>query len=396
MRSVPEDVSGFLRDMGSVDIVVGIPSFNNKETIGFVAEVAARGIKSIGLSGLIVNADGKSSDGTTTVFMKSNTEGIPKTSYNYIGPSGKGTAMKSVMEVSQMLNAKVVVFLDSDLRSVKPWWIERLAIPILEEKASYVTPLYLRHKYDGTITNTICYPLTSALYGIKIRQPIGGDFGLSAEIIQKILEKPANIWKSNVTKFGIDIFMTTTALNEAERGVFQAALGAKVHDVKDPAKHLEGMFTQVVDTLFRLMITYEERWKQAFDITEAQIYGESPQENIAEMAIDETLLRKKAEHMVFEAADRLQKYLPSELIEKVLQQGVINCEEWASIVFNSALVFKREPSEQIVKNLIGFYFARVAGFVEETSGFSSEEAERVVDQQVDTFLSMKRQFVERW
>lgn len=396
MRSVPEDVSGFLRDMGSVDIVVGIPSFNNKETIGFVAEVAARGIKSIGLSGLIVNADGKSSDGTTTVFMKSNTEGIPKTSYNYIGPSGKGTAMKSVMEVSQMLNAKVVVFLDSDLRSVKPWWIERLAVPILEEKASYVTPLYLRHKYDGTITNTICYPLTSALYGIKIRQPIGGDFGLSAEIIQKILEKPANIWKSNVAKFGIDIFMTTTALNEAERGVFQAALGAKVHDVKDPAKHLEGMFTQVVDTLFRLMITYEERWKQAFDITEAQIYGESPQENIAEMAIDETLLRKKAEHMVFEAADRLQKYLPSELIEKVLQQGVINCEEWASIVFNSALVFKREPSEQIVKNLIGFYFARVAGFVEETSGFSSEEAERVVDQQVDTFLSMKRQFVERW
>ena len=396
MWSVPEDVSGFLRDMGNVDIVVGIPSFNNRDTIGFVAEVAACGIKSTGLSGLIVNADGKSSDGTADAFMKSKTEDVPKTSYSYIGPSGKGTAMKSVMEVSQMLNTKVVVFLDSDLRSVKPWWIERLALPILEEKASYVAPLYLRHKYDGTITNTVCYPLTSALYGIKIRQPIGGDFGLSAEIIQKILEKPADIWKSNVARFGIDIFMTTTALNESGRGVFQAALGAKVHDAKDPAKHLEGMFMQVVDTLFRLMITYEERWKQVFDINEAQIYGESPQENIAKMTIDENLLQKRAKHMVFEAAEKLEKYLPKELIEKVLQQGVISCEEWASVVFNSALVFKHRPSEQIIKNLIGFYFARVAGFVEETTGLSSEEAESVVDQQVDTFLNMKRRFVERW
>ena len=43
-----------------------------------------------------------------------------------------------------------------------------------------MAPLYARYKYDGTITNTVTYPLTRALYGHRIRQPIGGDFGVSA------------------------------------------------------------------------------------------------------------------------------------------------------------------------------------------------------------------------
>jgi len=30
----------------------------------------------------------------------------------------------------------------------------------------YVTPLYARHKYDGTITNTVTYPVTGRCTGI--------------------------------------------------------------------------------------------------------------------------------------------------------------------------------------------------------------------------------------
>lgn len=86
--------------------------------------------------------------------------------------------MKAIMEFSLEQGAQTVVFLDSDLRSVKPWWVERLAGPILRGEADYVTPFYLRHRFDGTITNNVCFPMTSALYGKKVRQPIGGDFGV--------------------------------------------------------------------------------------------------------------------------------------------------------------------------------------------------------------------------
>ena len=82
--------------------------------------------------------------------------------------------------------AQALVVVDSDLRSITPEWIELLAGPILKGGFDYVTPLYARHKYDGTITNTVTYPLTRALYGRRIRQPIGGDFGVSGDLVQPL------------------------------------------------------------------------------------------------------------------------------------------------------------------------------------------------------------------
>ena len=71
---------------------------------------------------------------------------------------------------------------DSDLRSITPEWLELLLKPVLEDGVDFVAPLYHRHKYDGTITNSIIYPLTRALYGKRVRQPIGGDFGFSGSL----------------------------------------------------------------------------------------------------------------------------------------------------------------------------------------------------------------------
>ena len=71
---------------------------------------------------------------------------------------------------------------DSDLRSITPEWIELLLAPVLRDRCDFVAPLYLRHKYDGTITNSIVYPLTRSLYGKEVRQPIGGDFGFSGRL----------------------------------------------------------------------------------------------------------------------------------------------------------------------------------------------------------------------
>ena len=155
-----------LPDLGKFDIVVGIPSFNNATTIAHVARTAAMGIKNLGLKGLIANSDGGSKDGTVEAFLKSDTFDVTKVSIQYEGIPGKGSAVRALFEIAHKTKAKVFIMLDSDLRSVEPWWIERLSGPILEGRTHYVAPLYLRHKYDGTITNNVCYPLTSALLSL--------------------------------------------------------------------------------------------------------------------------------------------------------------------------------------------------------------------------------------
>ncbi len=369
-------------------IVVGIPSYNNADTIKRVAEVAAEGLRRYFKgNGVIVNSDGGSKDGTREAFMSADTGGLKKESFEYEGIPGKGSAMRAIFEYAREHNADAIVFLDSDLRSVKPWWIDRLAGPIISGDSDYVTPYYTRHKYDGTITNHICYPMTSTLYGKKVRQPIGGDFGVGKKAYELYLSKPDSIWSTNVARFGIDIWMTTTVIANGLR-VVQAALGAKIHDVKDPGKHLSPMFIQVVSTLFSLMIEYENVWKNSEGIDDVPIIGESPDVKPEELKVDLDNLREKAKLV------KDIEFLDGKIIDLVKKYGEIDSNSWVEVVYSFAVAFRDGKAN--VEDMIPLYFARVASFVKETENMSTEEAERVIERQLEDFMRRKVDLIKRW
>jgi hypothetical protein len=148
---------------------------------------------------------------------------------------------------------KACACFDSDLLSITGEWVKFLVDPVIKG-SDYVAPYYCRDKYDGTITNNICYPLTRALYGIRVRQPIGGDFGFSGKLAAFYAHQEA--WETDVAKFGIDIWMTTTAINEGYK-ICQAYMGTKEHEAKDPAR-LGPMFVQV-PLKFLVLLHFSER-----------------------------------------------------------------------------------------------------------------------------------------
>ena len=96
-----------------------------------------------------------------------------------------------MFEASERLEAKVCAVVDSDIRSITSNWMKYLLDPVLEKGYQFVSPVYMRHKYDGTITNNIVYNLTRALYGKRIRQPIGGDFAFSREVAKFYMDQDA-------------------------------------------------------------------------------------------------------------------------------------------------------------------------------------------------------------
>src|SRR5438093_11964187 len=261
-----------LRAQAGADLVVGIPSFRNAATIGHVTQAAAEGLRAHfpDARAVIVNADGGSEDGTPD-RVRASADGIPTIAGRYQGRSGKGSAFRAIFEAVSLLNAKACAVVDSDLRSITPEWIARLLGPVVSGNAGYVTPLYARHKHDGTITNTVAYPLTRALYGARVRQPIGGEFGFAAELAHVWLAEP--VWDTDVARFGIDICMTTTALARGVR-VAQAFLGAKIHDPKDPGADLGPMFTQVVGTLLTLVKRNVDVWRPVTGSRDVPVIGE--------------------------------------------------------------------------------------------------------------------------
>jgi len=392
-----------IRRVGEADIVVGIPSFRNAGTIGHVATVAAEGLRRhFGDARVaIVNADGGSEDGTTD-RVRASADGVPAVAGRYQGRSGKGSAFRAIFEAVGLLGARACAVVDSDLRSITPEWIERLVGPIVRGEAEYVTPLYARHKYDGTITNTIAYPLTRALYGARIRQPIGGEFGFSSRLASTYVSEP--VWDTDVARFGIDIFMTTTALVGGAR-IAQAFLGAKIHDPKDPGADLGPMFTQVVGTLLALARRPEAVaiWSGVSGSRDVPVIGEirpvEPEAVNASMSIliDKFQAGAETEGRVWDALLGADVRATIEEAVKAGHVGAIDDELWARTVYDIVAAARdRDDTEVLARALLPVYFARVAALIDEVKELDSAGAERHVEAQALAFERFKPSLVERW
>ena len=245
-REAPSGLPSALQEavdrVGSADIMVGIRSFRNAATIGHVARAAQAGLVQYfpDLRPVLVNADAGSPDGTQRVVVeteppdyverillvrpRNKLQRISLTYPEVDGVGGKGAALRTIFRIADALGVQALVVVDSDLRSIVPEWIELLAGPIVKGGFDFVAPLYSRFKWDGTITNTVTYPFTRSLYGLRIRQPIGGDFGVSGDLVRHYLAQ--DDWTSDVSKFGIDIWMTTTAITGGFVAMVLGGLGS--------------------------------------------------------------------------------------------------------------------------------------------------------------------------
>ncbi len=305
------------------------------------------------------------------------------------GPPGKGSAFRAIFEVALALDVRACAVVDSDLRSITPEWIARLLGPVVRAEADYVAPLYARHKHDGTITNSIAYPLTRALYGLRIRQPIGGEFGFHSDLARAYLAQP--VWETDVARFGIDIFMTTTAVARHAR-VVQAFLGAKIHDPKDPAADLGPMFTQVVGTLFRLASEHEAVWREVSGSRPVKVVGDVIPVEPEAIRADAGRLRTK-----YEAGAAEQRALWDEILTAPVP-GAMGPDAWARVVFDFLSAALKQPgrSEELALGLLPLYYLRVAEFIDEARDLTTAQSEDIVEIGARAFEKEKQEhFVEK-
>jgi len=411
------DVRQSVAKLGGTDIVIGIPSYNNSRTVGHVVKAVNAGLARYfsEYRSVIVNSDGGSKDGTPQAVLAAEHDPekllmvkhplytVHKITTPYHGLPGKGSAFRTIFQVAHDLKAKACAVVDSDLRSITPDWIDLLVRPVLQEGYDYVAPYYRRHKYDGTITNSIVYPLTAALYGKKVRQPIGGEFGLSPQVVKRLLEKRDD-WETDVARFGIDIWMTTTALAEGFK-ICQVFLGAKIHDPKDPGADLSAMLVQVVGALFGLMEEYEKSWAGVNGSEQAPLYGFP-----FEVGLEPIKVNPQRMHETFQRGCRdllpiYQSFLPAEQVEELkrlsglpLDQFHLSNETWVRLIFEYAAAFHRRTIDRkhLLQSLTPLYIGRVTSFVLETQELDDNGAEAKIDQLCHVYDEMKPVLVQRW
>ena len=394
-----------MEEIENADILVGIPCYNNEGTIAHVIQMVTHGLAKHykDRRSVILIADGGSTDDTREVAKEFEIKPWQeKVTSIYRGPAGKGSAFRSIFEAAKRLKVKACMVVDSDLRSITSDWVKYLLEPIVEKGYQYVSPIYSRYKYDGTITNNIVYNLTRALYGLRIRQPIGGDFAFDGELAAYYIEQ--DVWNTDVARYGIDIWMTTNAITNNFK-ICQSNLGVKIHDAKDPGESLGPMFRQVVHTLFVLMEQHEAEWKSVKGSRTVPMFGlqEFKKPEPIKVNLDRLVTEFKTGFRQFRGLYQ-DIFCPDCFEElrrcagKAKTKFIMPVSTWVQVLYETAATFHHwtHNRTQLVNLVTPLYLGRVASFINQTKTMNSFQAEELVEEQAQIFEDHKGYLIEIW
>lgn len=409
--AVSPEINEQIRDIGSADVMVAIPAYNNERTISNVMEAAAEGLSTFfpDMKSVIFVCEGGSLDETKNVARMTNIGlSVNKIVGTYRGESGKGYALRAVFQAALTLGTKGCALIDGDTRSVTPDWVNNLLTPIVQEGYDFVAPYYKRYKFDGTITNIIVYPLMNALYGKRLRQPIGGDYGLSNNYINLLAKE--DVWDVFVGQFGIDVWMAITAITKGAR-ICQANLGAKVHTARDPAFRLGPMYLHVLSTMFRSMTKYQDYWMKVNNFEDVEIKGTALSWEPEPIPISVTRLVEEfnmgmahfsplyREILSEDSYGRLAQIANSEVcVPEGYCDFFIPADLWARIVYDLAVVFNcwKGNTHKLIDLSSPLYFGKVASLANRTMDLDYDETEKVIEDNMRSFENEKVYLVSRW
>ena len=377
------------------DLIVGIPSYNEADTISYVVDVVSAGLSEYfpDKNCIIVNVDNSSPDNTKEAFLNTDIPHDKKYISTKNGICGKGNNFLNLFNFVAGTKAEAVIVLDADLRSVTKEWVKYLAEPIFKGY-DYVTPLYSRHQFDGTLTNHICYPVMFGLLSVDIRQPIGGEFAFSTKFMRYLLTKP---WTEAVKHYGVDIFMTLNAVLGGFK-VCQSGLGTKIH--KASAPKLGIMFEQVVEALLNVLVENKEFWdgRSMNDCVVPDRFGFESLGQPQELEIDFRELKLQCQNAYKENFDAIKELLDAFAFLRVREMMDMDFYDldvllWTQIFYK--LLFKYDTASgvkerrAIIDVLKPLYLARSLSYDYNTWKYNVKYAEMETRNQALVFASQK-------
>lgn len=390
--SLTKSLEKQIEEVKQTNLLIGIPSYNCASTINYVIYQSVLGLIKYfpDFSSTIFVSDGGSNDGTLNVVKAFKLPSkINLILGKYKGVSGKGSAVKAIMEASIKLNSNAVIILDADLRSVKPEWIKALFNSIINKNGDLAVPLYTRDKFDGTITNHLCYPFTKGVYGCDVRQPIGGDFAFSRKLIEDLLQN--HLWKNAfVQRFGIDIFITHSTIAKNYK-IYEVFLGSKLHEAKDPSIHLKNMFIQVAGSMLECMKQYKEFWWNSKKVLKPSLIKERfsfPQPE--HLLLNFKIQKKRFKEELKENILIIKKLLEKKLVKNLLKLNLKD-EVWAKIAYSLAANYMNEAFNplNVLKAFYSAWLGKTVFFIKEAWNLNNEEAEAKIRSEAETFKKLK-------
>jgi glucosylglycerate synthase len=283
--------------------------------------------------------------------------------------------------------------------SATPDWIERLARPLLEDKADFVNAAYARHRYEGTISRLVLAPLVRALYGRRLQHPFGGQQALSARLIEHLLIHPKWSWTGADVS---DLWITGTAIADGF-GVWEAWLGPHQVRSRTRAMDLPAMIAQTVGAAFTVMQRHEDLWLEVRGSEPLPAVGEPIPPGVAEMSVDVEGMVEAFRQGARDLSGIWELILSPDTLAEVLaleSGGRLRFPDdlWARIVYDFALGhhYSVVHRDHLLRSLTPLYLGRTAAFVLATRTAAAPATQAYLDATALAFERQKTYLVEHW
>ncbi len=407
-----QEIDDQLAALGPREIVVGLPTYNNAATVATVGAAVRAGLAAHfpDVPAALVNVDAGSTDGTADLLADA---GGPvalarhdapigeRATIPFHGLPGRDAALRLAFDAARRLDARVLVMLEADVTSIGAEWIERLVRPVWEEKADLVVPAYARHRYEGTMTNLLLAPLVRALFGRRLRQPLGGACALSARLLHHVLAHPD---LPSTGRDLVDLWVTGRAIAD-QFAVGEAWLGPRRVESRTRMTDLPTMTAQVLSALFTVMERYEPLWLGVTGSEPVPAFGEPAVAGPAPATVDVERMVGAFRRGVRDLVEIWEHVLAPETLGDVLSLDVRDARMyrfpdplWARVTYDFALGhhYGVVHRDHLLRSLVPLYLGRTAAFVIATRAASGAQTEAALEQVGVAFERQKPYLTERW
>jgi glucosylglycerate synthase len=408
----------FIRELinvGEVDILVGLPTYNDGQTVGQIVQSVRAGLLKYfpRARSVIINADGGSRDGTQDLVRAASISDLSLSSdihalrtlhsisTQYEGGASSGIALHTIFAAADLLQAKACAVVSPESTTLEPEWIERLLDPVFRDGRDLVLPVYRRHKFDGLLIRNLLYPLTRAIYSCALREPYPSDFAFSGGLGSQFLAQ--DIWNQEQGHRGTELWLALSAVVGRSK-LAQAFLGTKAR-LENPRSDLVNAMRETAGILFSSMDSFSSYWYNSQPPLEAPCQGCQASVSLEPLRLN----RKRLYQMFVFGLSELEPVFISILTPathaELKRLATVSEDDftypadlWARTLYEFAAAYHQAVigRDHIVQALVPLFRGRAFTFLTENRDASAEQVEANIESLCQTFEREKPYLLELW
>ena len=318
------------------------------------------------------------------------------------GPLGMAETYKSVFAAGEKLQSRGCCIVASKHESSGAHWASELARPLLEQNVDLVVPRYAQHRFDGLLNSGIIAPLIRSLYGRRLHNPMGPDFGVSRRLFQKLLGTERS-GKSGANGFHPLASLAPAALCD-NLSVAEVHFGARVYPSPDWT-NASSILAEALGPVFVDMERNASCWQRTRVSSSVPAIGQASRVLNDSGAVDINRLVES-----FQLGNRALQEIwalvlpPYTLLElkklsrRSVEQFRMPDVLWVRIVYDFALAHRLRTinRDHLLKSMTPLYLGWVASYARDVQADESMTPDQRFERLALAFEAEKPYLVSRW